>query len=113
MIRVLVDGNIAVIHVEKNIISENVGLLEEKIKEAKEKDARIYIFDFHNVEYMCSSALGIIAQTLRVSSEVDGKVYFCSLSQKLEMLFDATKFLNIVEVAPSVEEALEKSKSIS
>lgn len=110
MVRALIDDNIAVIHIEKNVISENVNLLESKVNYAKDNNVNIYIFDFHNIEYICSSALGIIAQTLRLSADGAGKVYFCSMSDKLKMLFEVTKFLSIVSTANTVDEALAECK---
>ena len=68
------------------------------------------MFDFHNIEYICSSALGLIASALRVSGEKGGKVYFCSLSTKLTSLFEATRFLTIVNTAKDVNEALSNIK---
>ena len=41
-------------------------------------------------------------------SEKGGKVYFCSLTSQLKKLFEAMKFLNIVNTAANVEEALNK-----
>lgn len=108
MVRAVIDNNVAVVHIEKNIISENVELLESKINEAKTNNTGNFVFDFHNTEYLCSAALGIIAQTLRVSSEHSGKVVFCSMTTKLEQLFDATKFLLIVDSTTSLEDAMNK-----
>lgn len=110
MVRTIIDGKNAIIHIEKNVISENVDILENKLSYIKESGAINFIFDFHNIEYMCSSALGIIAQTLRIASEKGGKVYFCSLSSPLKALFEATKFMSIVSTASSVEKALENFK---
>lgn len=108
MVRAVIDNNVAVVHIERNIISDNVELLESKINEAKIHDAVNFIFDFHNTEYLCSAALGIIAQTLRVSFECSGKIVFCSMSAKLEELFTSTKFLRVVDSTSSLEDAMKK-----
>ena len=110
MVRTIIEDKTAVINIEKNIISENVDILEEKLNYAKNAGALNFIFDFHNIEYMCSSALGLIASALRVSGENGGSVYFCSLSNKLKALFEATKFLTIVNTASNVDEALNNIK---
>lgn len=108
MVRTIIEYNTAIIHIEKNIVSENVNILLDKMNALKEHGIRNYIFEFHNTEYMCSSALGIIAQTLRLSGETSGKVFFCSLSAPLKSLFEATKFLSIVSQAENAEEALKQ-----
>jgi len=108
MIRAVIDNDVAVVHIEKNIISENVDLLESKINEAKTSDTVNFVFDFHNIEYLCSAALGIIAQTLRVSYDNSGKVVFCSMTTKLEELFIATRFLSMVDSTSSLEDAMKK-----
>lgn len=106
MVRSVIDNDVAVVHIEKNIISENVDLLETKINDAKTSDTVNFIFDFHNTEYLCSAALGIIAQTLRVSYDNSGKVVFCSMTTKLEELFTATKFLLMVDSTSTLEDAM-------
>lgn len=110
MVRTIIEDKTAVIDIEKNIISENVDILEEKLNYVKNAGVLNFVFDFHNVEYMCSSALGLIASALRVSGENGGVVYFCSLSKQLRALFEATKFLTIVNTADSADEALNKIK---
>ena len=107
MVSTVIDGKTAIINIEKNIISENVDILEEKLNYIKDAGILNFVFDFHNIDYMCSSALGLIA---RVSGENGGKVYFCSLSSKLTSVFEATRFLTIVNTAKNVDEALNNIK---
>ncbi len=110
MVRTIIEDKTAIINIEKNIISENVDILEEKLNYIKNAGVLNLIFDFHNIEYMCSSALGLIASALRLSGENGGVVYFCSLSKQLKSLFEATKFLTIVNTADNVDEALKNIK---
>lgn len=110
MVRTIIESKTAVINIEKNIISENVDILEEKLNYIKDAGALNFIFDFHNIEYMCSSALGLIASVLRVSMENGGSIYFCSLSKQLTALFEATKFLTVVDTANNVDEAFNNIK---
>lgn len=106
MIQAVIDGKIAIIHIEKNLITENADLLDEKIANIRKNSVSNFIFDFHNIEFMCSSALGILAKTIREVSENNGKIYFCSLSGQLKKLFEATKFLSVVSVADNSKEAV-------
>ncbi|MEI0560554.1 STAS domain-containing protein [Brachyspira pilosicoli] len=110
MVSTVIEGKTAIINIEKNIISENVDILEEKLNYVKDAGILNFVFDFHNIEYICSSALGLIASALRVSGEKGGKVYFCSLSTKLTSLFEATRFVTIVNTAKDVNEALSNIK---
>ena len=100
------DKKIAIFYIEKNMISEDVDELEEKINSIRESNISSLIFDFSNVEYMCSSALGLIASTLRFASENNGSIHFSSLSKQLESLFESIKFLSIVNVTKTSQEAL-------
>ena len=110
MVRTIIEDKTAIINIEKNIISENVDILEEKLNYVKNAGVLNLIFDFHNIEYMCSSALGLIASALRLSGENGGVVYFCSLSKQLKSLFEATKFLTIVNTAENIDEAFKNIK---
>lgn len=106
MVRTIIEDKTAIIHIEKNIITENVDILEDKISYIKSLEIVNFIFDFHKTEYICSSALGLIASTLRIASENGGVVYFCSLTSRLKNLFETMKFLTIVKTADNVDEAL-------
>ncbi len=110
MVRTIIEDKTAIIHIEKNIITENVDILENKLSYIKSLEVVNFIFDFHKTEYICSSALGLIASTLRIASENGGTVYFCSLTSRLKNLFETMKFLTIVKTANNVDEALKNIK---
>lgn len=106
MVRTIIEDKTAIIHIEKNIIYENVDILEDKLSYIKSLGVFNFIFDFHKTEFICSSALGLIASILRIASENVRVVYFCSLTSRLKNLLEATKFLTIVHTANNVDEAL-------
>ena len=106
MVRTIIEDKTAIIHIEKNIIYENVDILEDKLSYIKSLRFVNFIFDFHKTEFICSSALGLIASTLRIASENVRVVYFCSLTSRLKNLFETMKFLTIVHTANNVDEAL-------
>lgn len=110
LVRTIIEDKTAIIHIEKNIIYENVDILEDKLSYIKSLGVFNFIFDFHKTEFICSSALGLIASTLRIASENGGVVYFCSLTSRLKNLFEAMKFLNIVHTAGNAEDALKNIK---
>lgn len=110
MISIKIDENIAIITIDENIVAENITTFEEEIEKMKESDYKFYIFNFNGIEYVCSSALGILASVLRKSYESSSTVYFCALSEQLHNLFDMTKFLPMVKEAEKVEDVLVQVK---
>ncbi len=110
MISVKIDGNIALVTVDENIVSENISDFETRIESMKEETYVYYVFDFKGVEYVCSSALGILASVLRTALESSATVYFCSLSDPLRKLFDMTKFLTMVKEASDLDSLLSQLK---
>ncbi len=110
MINIETDENVAIITVDENIVSENITTFEDEIEKMKQSDYKSYIFNFSGVEYVCSSALGILANVLRKSYESSSTVYFCALSTQLRNLFDMTKFLPMVKEAKKVEDVLSQVK---
>ncbi len=110
MISIKIDENIAIITIDENIVSDNISDFEENIDKVREEDYKFYVFDFAGVEYVCSSALGILANVLRKSFESSATVYFCSLSDPLRKLFDMTKFLPMVQQSKDVSDALGQIK---
>ncbi len=110
MISIKIDESIAIITIDENIVAENITIFEDLIEEMKETDYKSYVFNFAGVEYVCSSALGILASVLRKSYESSSTVYFCSLSKQLRNLFDMTKFLPMVKEAEKVEDLLGQIK---
>ena len=106
MIKTKIDKDVVTINVGENIISENINLFEEKIDDIRFSDFKCYIFDFSNVEYICSSGLGILANVLRKSYETSSSVYFCSLTEPLRKLFDVTKFLTMVKEEKTIEDVV-------
>ncbi len=110
MINVEIDKKVSIMTIDENIVSENIADFENSIEKMTDSDPASYLFNFLGVEYMCSSALGILAQVLRKSFESSSTVYFCALSVQLRKLFDMTKFLPMVKEADSIDDILSKVK---
>ncbi len=110
MINVEMNGNISIMTVDENIVSENISDFEKCIEKMTEGDYTSYAFNFSGVEYLCSSALGILAHVLRKSFESSSTVYFCALSEPLRKLFDMTKFLPMVKEFNSIDDVLVQVK---
>ena len=111
MIHIIIEDKTAIISINKNIISENVNIFEDKLNYAKRVGSLNFIFDFNNIEYICSYALDLITSILKVSIENGGKIYFCSLSSKLKNLFEVEKILDIVKTANNIDKTLSNINS--
>lgn len=108
MTKTKLDGKVMTITVGENIITENLDDFEKKVKNIKADEADYVIFDFKNVDYICSSGLGLLAGVLRLAYEHSFTIYFCSLSPQIKKLFDVTKFLTMVSQAIDVSSALKQ-----
>lgn len=112
MISLDISDKTAKIKIASNLLIDDVEILEARVEEAYSQDATSFIFDFTNTDYMCSASLGVLAQLLKnTMEEGNGKVVFCSLSEKLKSVFDAMQFTSIVAVAKNIDEASEIIKN--
>lgn len=105
MVDLAIKDDVAHIVAQSNILIDDVDIFEAKVAEAFDAEPAAYIFDFDGVEYMCSAALGVIANLLKNVMTNDGVIYFVGLTDRLRETFDATQFTAIVKVAESVSQA--------
>ncbi len=68
---------------------------------------RELILDLHQVEFMDSTALGVIVSIFKRLKEAGGKdLKLCGLSELVKELFEITRLHKVMKLFPSREEAL-------
>ena len=67
MVRTIIEDKTAIINIEKNIISENVDILEDKLSYAKNVGALNFIFDFYKRNASQSSFFRAVLMALSQS----------------------------------------------
>lgn len=111
MLKVEEKNRVAIVKIGSNLLIDNVDAFEAEVSKKYSQGLIVFIFDFGGVDYVCSAALGVLAQLLKnLYEEKSGRVYFCCLSEKLKSLFDAMQFTAIVNVEDDFDSALEKAE---
>lgn len=67
-----------------------------------EKEVHIVV-DFHNVDYMDSTGLGVFIALLKAVKKNDGKLEFIGVSKRLKRLFDITGLTEILNLNSDFE----------
>lgn len=112
MVSVHMQDDVVIVAVERNILIDDVDNFEHQVNEAYADGYTRFVFDFGTAEYICSSALGVMANLLKnVMTQKEGAIYFCNLTEKLKNIFEATQFTTIVNVEEDVAHALAKIAS--
>ncbi|MBI4979219.1 MAG: STAS domain-containing protein [Spirochaetes bacterium] len=112
MVTVSITNGVAVVTMEGNLLIDEVDSFESKITDAFEDGTRQFVFDFGKVEYVCSYALGVIAQLLKKAlAESNGKVRFCNVGNQLKLVFETMQFTNIVPLDATCSDSLKAIRS--
>ena len=61
------------------------------------------VVDFHNVDYMDSTGLGVFIALLKAVKKNDGKLEFIGVSKRLKRLFDITGLTEILNLNSDFE----------
>jgi anti-anti-sigma factor len=101
-------------HNNKLVITPEVNRLDiSNAKEFKnlitsviEEGEKNLVLDLSQVEFMDSTALGVIASLFKKLKEVNGELELCSLSPLVNELFDITRLNTIIKIHNTKEEAL-------
>ena len=94
---------------EKVCFIADVGVLPRwlKVSDALESNYQIIILDFHNVNYMDSSAIGELAACMAETKKNGGQMAITRLRPKVRKVLQIMAFLDYFQVYDSVEDALQ------
>ncbi|QIR38125.1 STAS domain-containing protein [Tolypothrix sp. PCC 7910] len=78
--------------------------LRREVNSAVGDGVEIVLIDLANVTLMDSSGLGALLSLLRIMKESGAKLFICSVSEPVQMLFEMTKMDSVFETFANQDE---------
>lgn len=85
--------------------------LYEKVNELIESGIRKIIIDLKEVFWANSTGVGILFASLTATKKNGGHLILTGMHDKVEDIFQITHLIEVVDVKPSVQEAIEAMKN--
>lgn len=82
--------------------------LEFALDELKQSQRCLVVLECGNLEYISSAALGALVGFARTAREAGGDLKLANLSPKIWSIVELLGFHKILEIYPTVDEAVEK-----
>jgi stage II sporulation protein AA (anti-sigma F factor antagonist) len=103
----LVDNSVLVVQLRGELDHHAVeGLRDEIEEQLRQTDYRGLVMNFRNIEFMDSSALGLILGRYRSVSQHSGKMALCEVTSSLRKIFELSGILKILPLFESEAEAI-------
>ena len=98
---------------EKILEEKDIRALQESIMSVIEQVERInLILDFRNVQFLSSTALGLLIKISKRVYEHDGQLRLCNIRPKIHEIFKITRLTKVFDIYRDLESATESlSKS--
>jgi len=101
------DGKVVVEPVANRIDVTNAQEFKDFLVSLIEQGEKDMILDLHQVEFMDSTALGVVVSVFKRLKEAGGKdLKLCEVSGLVKELFEITRLHAVMKIFPSREEAL-------
>ncbi len=78
--------------------------LRREVSTIMEKGTDILLLDMKEVKFIDSSGLGALVSAMQMVRKADGKLFVCSISDQVRMLFELTKMDRIFQTFADQEE---------
>jgi anti-anti-sigma factor len=78
--------------------------LRREITSAVETGVDIVLIDLQDITFMNSAGLGTLLAALRMVRTTGGRIFICSVSEPVKMVFEITKMERVVQVFNSRDE---------
>ncbi len=105
----LVD-DVLIINLFGELFSEQTAFLDYKLVELASQTDKI-IINCQELEYIDSKGLGVLIKILNQVNDRGGRMLFCSISGKVEKVFDLTRLDKFIHIYADLEQALEQLKT--
>ncbi len=86
--------DVAIIQISGEFYLENTSEVEEIWNSFVQKNPRVVAFDCGEIEFMDSSAIGILVKFLNQAGQWDIDLVFYNLSETVQMVFETAKLNN-------------------
>ena len=103
-------GNIAIATVITPLLSvaEGAEIVAELTDRMRYNNARHFILDLKEVEFMDSSFIGALVGLLQDVSHMRGRIALCNCQENVAFLFKVTRLDNVFPIFDCVEDAQEE-----
>jgi len=78
--------------------------LRREISDIVANGVEIVLIDFKDVKFVDSSGLGALVSSMQMMRNANGKLFVCSISDQVRMLFDLTKMNRIFQAFADQDE---------
>ncbi|NCN10718.1 MAG: STAS domain-containing protein [Leptospira sp.] len=96
------------LHLDGNLDMLNAGILKERMLEAVKNNHNFIILDLSNVGFVDSSGFGLlILINEKLKKLGKNKLRIANVSRSVQQVFRISKISEVVDVFPSLEEALQ------
>lgn len=72
--------------------------LRREVSDVVATGANIVLIDLQNVKFIDSSGLGALVSAMKTVRGAGGKLFICSVSEQVKMLFELTKMERVFEI---------------
>ncbi len=102
-------GDTAVVSfTDKKILEEaEIKALQDSLMSVVEGDAKNYILDFSNIQFLSSAVLGLLIRLSKKVYEQNGELVLCNISNKIMEVFKITKLTKVFDIYSDLETAKE------
>ncbi|PKK92115.1 MAG: hypothetical protein CVV64_01470 [Candidatus Wallbacteria bacterium HGW-Wallbacteria-1] len=99
-------GGVAVVNLRGKLDRDSITMIDDTIEELKSRKLHRVVFDFENVEYIFSAALGKLILFLKSSRNEGGDIHVTGLNRSIAAIFEVTRLREILPVHSTVAEAV-------
>jgi len=101
-------GDVTIVAPEGMIDTDTSRILKEELNGLIDTGRTAVLVDFSGVDFMTSTGLSAMLYAAKRVEEVTGKFAVCSVNKDIHTVFAMTGFDSILDIYPTVDEALEK-----
>jgi anti-anti-sigma factor len=105
-----ITGEVVILDVTGRVDSTSAPLLGERLTTALSPGAKRLVLDLRQLEYISSAGFRVLLLAGKRAEENASKLVLCSLSAKVQQLFDLAGFLDLFRIAPSRDDAITAAK---
>ena len=101
-------GDIAIITLEGNMVGScEADILHNEVRSLLDRNTSKIVLDMKDVHWMGSLCIGALMREIIIVRQNNGDVHLASLSEKVLRLFKITKLEGIVNIYPTVNDAVD------
>ena len=90
-------GDVTIIDLEEDIITEHVEEFDEIFESLLSKSKYNIVINFRNINFLCSSGLGVIVSVFKKLKEQGGAIKLLNMNDRVRRLFEITRLNKLME----------------